>query len=168
MADIFDDSMNLADLASRIEGPDRELFQSFKALTVHAAFDDRIFIIYQPQGLNHDGTHRAPNILAKLRCIGILCTSVNGCGIRLENMATEEVQDVGYIPVRPFGMDFFMSVPPSLKLRWDAKVVNGNLIRNLQYALLVKTRSRSDWHSAGATMCETINNFRGLYPSVSF
>lgn len=165
---LSEDVTNAAELAGSIPGQDRQRFQEFKALAIQAAFDDRVFIVYKPQGLNSNGTHRPPLLIAKLRCLGFACTSRNGANVQIENMETGEIASVGYIPSRPFDLDVFMSVPHNLKLKWNLQVSrNGGFNRSMSYALLIKTRSKSDWYSAGATMCETPNKFRELYPSLT-
>lgn len=165
--DLLDESANLADLVGRIEGPDRDLYSAYRALSIQAAFDDRIFIVYQPQGLNSDGTHRDPNILTTLRCLDFKSYSQGGSSIRVLNDDTDEVHLVTYTPSRPFGLELFMSIPPDLRIKWDGRPRSGGVIRNMSYAMLIKTRSRSDWYSAGVTLCETPKNFKILYPGVT-
>jgi hypothetical protein len=51
-------------------------------------------------------------------------------------------------------------------LQWDARSYGGAIKRSMAYALLIKTRSKSDWYSADVTMCETPKNFKRLFPGV--
>lgn len=157
---------NLADLIDRIPGRDREVFKEFRCLTLQAAFDDRVFVVYQPQGLTERNEHRDPKILATLRVIDLACRSGEGCYVRLVNQDTGEEMALDYIPQRVFGFDVFMSIPPKMSLRWDGRVLEGRgaIRRSMSYPLLVKTRNRSDWYSAGVTYCESPNGFRKLFP----
>lgn len=164
--DILGDAANTAELASRIPEPDRALYRDFKALAIHAAFDDRVFIVYKPQGLTAEGQHRPPQVVARLRCMGFAATSRNGAEVQIENLETGDVAYVGYIPSRVFGLDVFMAVPPNMRLKWDVHARRGAMIRSMSYALLIKTRSRSDWYSANVDMCETPNKLKELYSDV--
>ena len=161
----LDDDDNLADLADRIPGHDRDIYKSYKALKIEAAFDDRIFVLYKPTGLTERNEHRDPEILTTVRLIDIRLSSTDGI-IRVMDDNNGEVMEVGYVPCRVFGYDVFISLPTRLTLKWDARIVDGVVRRSLSYPVLIKTRTRGDWYSAGVTGMETPNNFRKLFPKV--
>ncbi len=161
----LDDDDNLADLADRIPGHGRDIYKSYKALKIEAAFDDRIFVLYKPTGLTERNEHRDPEILTTVRLIDLRLSSTDGI-IRAMDENNGEVTEVGYVPERLFGYDVVISIPPRLTLKWDARIVDGVVRRSLSYPVLIKTRTRGDWYSAGVTGMETPNNFRKLFPKV--
>ena len=72
------------------------------------------------------------------------------------------------MPKRVFGYQIYMSVPPRLQLRWDARALpDGRIWRSMCLALLIKTRNRADFYSKDNTYCETVNSVRKLYPAVA-
>lgn len=71
------------------------------------------------------------------------------------------------MPRRVFGYPIYMSVPAKLTLRWDGRLLrDGRVWRSLSFAVLVKTKNKSDFFSKGNTYIETPNRFRQLYPGV--
>ena len=156
---------SIADLQSRITGDDRDVFHNFGHLRIEAAFDRRLFIVYRPTGLTREGNHRDPEILTTLKVLSFSVDSVKGASCRIEDQTTGAQQVLGYVPRRVFHYNLFMAVPPSLKLRWDARVWEKGIDRSLAYGLLIKTKNRSDYYSAGNTYVETPNRFRGLFPN---
>jgi len=156
---VLNDHDNFEALIAQMPSGERGLFNKFRALTIQAAFDDRIFIVYQP------GSKGAPKILALLKCLGFKCNSHGGASVTLEDQSSGRAVDIGYTPVRPFGLDVFMSLPLSLQLRWDAKEGPGGLRRSFSYALLIKMQSKADRYPEGSVCCVTPNDFRRLFPN---
>lgn len=158
------DQESLKDLESHMTSPDREVYESYKHLRVDAAFLGRIFIIYKPTGLTKEGQHKSPEVVGQVRVIGFSADPKNGASLSLENMETGEVLTVGHIPTRLFNFDAFVASPPFQRLRWDGRVEAGTVRRSLAFGILLKTRTRSDHYSMGATMVESPKVFRTLYP----
>jgi hypothetical protein len=157
---------SVQDLFHRMESPDREECQSYGHMKTEQCFIDRIFVVYKPQGLKADGGHRDPVQLTQIKVTGF---RVSGAGseIDLEDLGTNQVMTVSYIPKRLFHYDAFVSVPPKMRLNWDAQNVRGHIRRAMHFQVLVKVRSRGDFYSAGVTGVETPAKFRELYPDVT-
>lgn len=164
-AQFLGDTESLKDLESRMMSPDREIYQSFRHMRVESAFLGRIYIIYKPTGLGEDNLHRDPDVLGQVKVTSFRCEGKYGCEIEFEDTATGEVMRVGHVPKRLFDYDVFIAVPPLARLRWDGRYYEGSVRRSLAFGILIKTRTRSDYYSAGATMAETPKGFRSLYPN---
>lgn len=160
------DAESLKDLESRMMSPDREVYAGFRHMRVDAAFLGRIFIVYKPSGLTPEGQHKSPDVLTQVKVIDFNATAKAGCTLSLEDLTTGETMTVGHIPSRLFGYDVFVASPPFQRLRWDGRHDQGSVRRSLAFGILIKTRTRSDWYSAGATMVESPKGFRTLYPNV--
>lgn len=160
------DAESLKDLETRMMSPDREIYETFRHLRVESAFLGRIYIIYKPTGLTQHNTHRSPEVLAQIKVVDFTCTARDGGTIKLENLSTGETMSVSHIPKRLFGYDAFVASPPFQRLRWDGRLAEGAVKRSLAFGILFKTRTRSDFYSAGATMVESPKVFRQLYPDV--
>lgn len=158
---------SLEDLFSRMVSPDREQCASFKCLKVEPAFVDRIFIIYKPTGLTKEGDHRPPEILTQVKVLSFRADDRRGSEVDLEDLTTNEVMTVGYIPRRLFNYDVFLSVAPRQRLNWDATLFQGRVRRHLSFMMMFKVRSASDNYSHGCTGVETPVKFRELYPNVT-
>lgn len=160
------DTESLKDLESRMSSPDREVYESFRHLRVESAFLGRIYIIYKPTGLTEKNEHREPEVLGQIKVIEFEASARDGSTIRLENLQTGEVMSVSHIPKKLFGFDAYVASPPFQRLRWDGRLVQGTVRRSLAFGILIKTRTRSDFYSCGATMVESPKVFRELYPNV--
>lgn len=161
---ILSDKASEADLFSRMESPDRETFESFKNLKVEAAFIERIFVVYKPTGLLREGLHRDPEVLTQVRITGFRADAKAGAEVDIEDLKTNEVMTVGYIPRRLFGYDVFVGVAHRQRLNWDATLLHGVIRRSMSFGILLKERSRPDYYSHGATSIETPAKFRALFP----
>lgn len=160
------DQRSLEDLFSRMLSPDRETCGSFKSLKVEVAFVDRLLIVFKPQGLNKDGTHRDPIILTQIRVTDFRASAEHGCEVEVEDLSTNEVMTLGYIPKRLFYYDIYAGVAPRQKLNWDATLIHGTVRRSLSFMLLFKERSSVENFSHGVTGIVTPAKFRELFPSV--
>lgn len=162
------DDANMADLVSQIHEDDKVSFNSFGHTRIEAVFDNRLFIIYRPQGL--DGRkHKNPEILTTIKVRNFDCVSQGDPTVEIEDLRTGQRQLISLVPSRVFDYNLFMSVPPALRLRWDARVTgNGQVARSLSYAVLIKSKNRSDYYSFGVTYAETPNRFREMFPDCDY
>lgn len=160
------DDRSLEDLFSRMMSPDREICETYKSLKVEAAFVDRIFIIYKPQGLNTDGTHRHPEMLTQVKVTDFRLSAKGGAEVDLEDLTTHAVMTAGYVPQRLFNYDIFIGVAPRQRISWDATLHQGVVRRSLSFMLLTKVRSGEQNYSHGVTGILTPANFRQLFPEV--
>lgn len=161
------DAESMADLARQIKEEDQPLFEELGHLRVEAVFDNRLFVVYKPTGL--DGkAHRDPQVLTTLKVLNYECTSDEGSTVEIEDLSTGQRQVISHVPSRVFEYELFMSVPTALRLQWDARnTYDGKLVRSLSYALLIKSKNRSDWYSYGVTYAETPNRFKELFPNAN-
>lgn len=161
------DKESLEDLESRMMSPDREIYKGYRHLRVESAFIGRIYVIYKPTGLNAEKTHKAPEVVGQIKVTGFTCEARRGCEMVIEDLGTGATCNVGFIPQRLFNYDVFVAVPPFQRLRWDGRPSEGGIRRSMAFGILLKTRTRSDFYSAGATMVESPKGFRNLYPQVT-
>jgi hypothetical protein len=151
----LNDDENLADLISQMPDDDRNKYVNYGHNRVEPAFVDRIFIVYQPSGLNAARAHIEPTIITTIRVLDLSIDSSNGAMVRVRDEKFGDEQIIGYLPKRLFGYQIYVSVPPRLMLRWDAHEANGRMYRSLSFALLIKTRNKAEFYSKGNTYVET-------------
>jgi hypothetical protein len=132
---------------------------------VEAVFLDRVFIVYKSTGLTAGGAHKEPKILNLVKVVDFMVEPRNGATLVLREQNTNQELTLGYVPRRVFGYPIYMSVPSKLTLRWDGRLLrDGRVWRSLSFAVLVKTKNKSDFYSKGNMYIETPNRFRQLYP----
>lgn len=165
-SEFLGDEESMDQLVSKMhDEADREKYLKYGHRRLESGFDGRLLIIYSPQGLHASGRHRDPEIFTTVKVLGFEADSREGCRVRVEDLQTGDTQTIDYIPARLFGYDVFVSVPPFMRLRWDAKKKPPH-DRSMSYALLIKTKNRSDFHSAKNTYVDTPNALRKLYPDL--
>jgi hypothetical protein len=74
---------------------------------------------------------------------------------------------VTHVPRKVYAYPIYISLPPKLTIRWDARKVGDRVWRSLSFAFLIKTKNKSSFFSKGNVYCEVPNVFRRLYPAVS-
>lgn len=165
--DFFTDEQNLAELVSRMPEEDRQRFNNYGHFRVEAVFINRIFIVYRPTGLNAVGQHREPEILTTVKVVDFGVEVRDGCYAVIQDQQTGQELTVTHVPKKLFGYPIYISIPPRVTLRWDCRTVNGRPWRSLSFAMLIKTKNKSDFYSKGNTYVETPNEFKRLYPAVT-
>lgn len=88
-----------------------------------------------------------PKILTTVRVEDFGIDLKHGPWINLERKG--ESQRVSAVPSLLFGQPVFVSVPPRLMLRWDARWHAGRVYRSLQFGLLIKTANRAEVDERG-------------------
>lgn len=167
MADFLNDEQNLAELVSHMPEDDQRRFTNYGHFRIEPAFIDRVLIVYKPMGLTPSGQHRQPEILNLLKVIDFGVEPRNGCYAVLKDQNTQQELTITHVPRRLYGYPAYALVPPKLTLKWDARRVGDRIWRSLSFALLIKTRNRSDFYSKGNVYVESPNTFRRLYPAVT-
>lgn len=168
MLNFLSEEANQEYLASQIPGVDRDLYLSFGHNQFESAFIDRVFVVYQPTGLNADCTHRQPEIITMLKVIRFEADAHFGCCALVQDTRTGNVQRVGHVPTRIGDLKLFMQIPPYLSLRFETqRDRNGAHQSSLMFGLLIKTANRSDFFSAGNTYCLPPNKFRRFFPNTN-
>jgi hypothetical protein len=167
MSDFLQDDESFADLVGRMPEEDQGKYRKYGHLRIESAFVGRVLIVYQPTGLNAMKQHREPRVLSTLRVTDFVCDANAGSSAKIVDQETGALMAVNHIPRRVFDYELYMSVPPRMHLRWDARAMVGGTVRSLSFALLVKARNRSDFYSLGNTYAETPNVFLKLYPNAN-
>lgn len=162
----LDDDENMADLVEQMPPADQQKYLNYGHRRVEAVFVDRVFIVYKPTGLNAAKQHREPEILTTLRVTDFMADSVNGASSKLFDDKNAREMRVVAVPKKLFDFPIYISVPPRLQLRWDARRVGERIWRSMSFAFLIKTKNKADFYSMGNTYIETPNRFAELYPSV--
>lgn len=165
--EFFTDEQNLAELVTHMPEDDQTRFNAYGHFRVEAVFVDRVFIIYKPTGLNSLKRHNEPEILNTVRVTDFGVNARTGCTATLRDEKLGQEMTVTHVPKRLFNYPVFVSVPPRITLRWDCRTVNGRPWRSMSFALLIKTKNKSDFYSKGNTYVETPNQFKRLYPHVT-
>jgi hypothetical protein len=163
----FTEEENLADLVNQMPEDDRRKFQNYGHFRIEAVFVDRVFIVYKPTGLTPSKQHREPEIVTTIKVKDLSVDIHSGVRVLIEDLTTHSEMHLTHVPKKIFNLPVYGSVPVRLSLRWDARQVKGEVWRSLAFAILIKTRNKSDFYSKGNVYCETPNTFRKLYPSVT-
>lgn len=74
---------------------------------------------------------------------------------------------VGHTPSRIFDLPVFVCVPPQFQFRWDARKVDGVILRSLSFPLLVKAKNRAEFRNVGNTYLEVPNKVAKLFPQIA-
>lgn len=163
------ESMNA--LIALMTPEDAGSYQNYGHLKVEAAFDDRVFVVYQPRGERFGAKtvaeQKDPTVISMIRVIGLTTDIRSGANVRLFDEASGTEMSVGYVPKKLFGYPIFVSLPTEMTLRLGSQIRENKVHRSFQFALLIKTRNRSNFYSTGNFYMETPNNFRKLFPAVS-
>jgi hypothetical protein len=167
MSTFFRDPDSDADLISRMPESERVQHIKFGHLRIESAFAGRIFILYKPTGLNALRQHREPDVVTSLLITDYLCDALVGSTARVVDQSNGSMMSIGHVPKRIFEYDIFMAMPSRMQLRWDARAVDGRVLRSLSFAVLIKTKNKSDFYSQGNLYCETPRGFLALYPNAN-
>lgn len=161
----FDDEDNREDLIAQIPEPHRARYEKFGHNRVESAFKDRVFIVFKAAGKNGSPASDV-EVIDLVRVTSIDCDFEAGFSVQLENQKGVS-QVVSYVPNPLFEYRIFVSIPPKLLLRWDAREHNGITRRSISCAILIKTRNKADFRSVGNLYMETRKTFRRLFPKAA-
>jgi hypothetical protein len=165
--EFFTDAENLAELVTHMPEEDAHRFNKWGHFRVEAVFVDRLFIVYKPTGLTPSGQHKPPEILNIIKVIDFSVDPRSGFQTVLKDQNTQQELVIGHVPRRVYSYQVYMSVPANLTLRWDGRRMDdGRVWRSLSFAVLIKTKNRSNFYSKGNTYIETPNRLKQLYPEV--
>ena len=167
MSEFFGEEENLAELVTHMPEEDAHRFNKFGHMRVEPAFIDRLFIVYKPTGLTASNQHRPPEILNLVKVIDFGVEPRDGCYSVIKDQNSGQEITVTHVPKRVFAYPIYVSIPPRLILKWDARKVGDRIWRSLSFAFLIKTKNRSSFYSKGNTYMETPNALKDLYPAVT-
>lgn len=154
---------NKASLFAEMPPDERAEWESYSHLRVEAAFQDRVFVVFQPSGRGNNNIQRAPKVLTTVRVLSFVARDETGATVKLLNEGTNETMEIGHVPKKLFGYPVFVAIPPNFNLRWDVHRYASGTQRSLSYILFVKTRNKSSFFSTKNTYMETPNTMRSLY-----
>jgi len=159
---------NIQALRESIVSSDMNMYNSFGFNRAEPSFQNKVFVIYRPNGLHADGTHRPPEILGQVKVIDWYADAEEGPNAILEDMSSGEQVTIGVVPCRIFNYDVFFACPPYSKYRFDAKETGSGLERSMLFTLLISCETRADHYSKGVTLCESQKEINRLYPDLDF
>lgn len=164
----FDERQNLADLVTHMDEDDQRQFNSFGDLRLEAAFVNRVFIVYKPQGLTAPGKHKDPQVVTMVKIVDFSADARNGCKAVLRDEQHGQEMTITHVPRKVFNYPIYASIPARVELKWDARTLpEGRVWRSLSFAMLVKSKNKAGFYSQGNFYMESPNTFRKLYPDVT-
>lgn len=163
----LDNDENMADLVGQMPADEQQRYLNYGHRRIESVFVDRMFIIYKPTGLNAAKQHREPEILTTVRVVDFMVDSVNGATAKVTDDKHAREMRVTAVPKKLFDYPIYISIPPRLELKWDARLVGERVRRSMSFAFLIKTKNKSDFYSQGNTYAESPNVFKRLYPNVT-
>ena len=144
---------NMDDLIAQMPELERTRYSRFGHHWFEPAFVDRKFVVYK---VRHEGSQ-------KINEVTVEAFDFNASG-GAQALVREEVGGrslvVTHVPVRLFEYPIYISVPPYLELKWDARTVNGAVRRSLSFGVFLKTKNAARFNSIGNTYIRTLNDFR--------
>lgn len=167
MGNFLRDPDSDADLVSRMPESERLQHLRFGHLRIESAFAGRVFILYRPTGLNALKQHREPHVVGSLLLTDFMCDAIAGSSAKLVDQTNGATMALGHVPRRIFDYELFMAMPSRMMLRWDGRAVDNKILRSLSFAVLIKTKNKSDFYSQGNLYCESPNSFLKLYPNAN-
>lgn len=159
----LDPEESQSELLTHLDEQTRQEYEGYGNNRIEAAFQDRVFIVYQATGRDGKNVQRPPDFIAKLRILSFIARDENGCVMRLLNEEKNQIEEIGHVPKKIFGFPIFISIPQSFTLKWDAHEHFGRMQRTLSYVVYIKARNRADFFSRGNFYCETLNKMKELY-----
>src|SRR5688572_10959321 len=131
---------------------DQRRFKSYGHNRIEAAFVNRVFIVYKATGLSAPGRHKDPEILSLVKVVDFNDNARNDGVVTLEENNQNQQLQVGHVPHKLFNFPIYVSVPSRMELKWDARrLEDGRVWRTLSFAMLVKTKNRSNFYSIANT-----------------
>lgn len=155
----LDDGPSLAALIDKLPKATRDVYDTFKALSLESGFPNRRMIVYTLA----DGVPLNTSMLL----LGDMEMSRNeGPTITVADEAGTVI--VGVTPVKWRERDLFLHIPQNFIFKWKGKDAGEKGVQFVShYAVLVKTRSKEHHQIDGDTYCVTLNQFRERFPDVS-
>jgi hypothetical protein len=160
---------SLAELITHMPTAEAAEYIDFKHMKVEAAYADCIFIVYQPSGRRSGAKNlidqKPPKILGMIKVKWLQVDKLGAQALIVDEQSGQEMY-VRHIPKRLFHYPIFISLPSEMTLRYAGQRREENVVRDLSFAFLIKTRNRSDFYSTVNTYMETPSNFKKLYPAI--
>lgn len=146
---VLTDPEFFAQLTGRLDPGDRVLFDETRHGRVETASNGKEMVVYRMHG-------RQPNILSRISIVD-LSIDEHGASTEIIDLGTRDRLVVGYSPCRLFDYPIFMSLPPSLTMRWRVGFDDGGGF--MTWPIYMRTQSRRHLREVGITYCETLKAF---------
>lgn len=155
----MDDPASLTALIETMRRPDRELYMSYGALMLEAAFPNRKMVVYTLSG-------GRPTDIEMLQFGDIEMERIGGCMVHIDD--SQGGFSIGMVPTRYRDRELFLHVPQNFTFKWKGKRNPDGKVQFVpHYAVLVKTRSKEIHQVEGHTYCTTLNKFRERWPDLN-
>ncbi len=171
MSKFLSQKENLASLISKMSPDEAMEYSKFGHLRIESAFEDRVFIVYQPRGPRAGRTlteQREPKVLTTVRVKSLTTDIRNGAQVRLFDEASGTEMTVGYVPKKLFGYPIFVSIPAEMNLKLGGQLREDETVsHSFTFTFLIKSRNESSFYSTDNTYMETPVNFKRLFPNIT-
>lgn len=171
MSNFLNESETLDSLLAKMKPEDSAEYKRYGHLRREAAFEDRVFIVYQPRGVRSNYSEitdqKEPIVLSTVRVTGLTTDIKNGAQVRLYNEATGSEMTVGYTPKKLFNYPIYISLPADMNLKLGGQRKGDTVNHSFTFVMLIKSRNRSDFYSVTNTYMETPDRFRKLFPATT-
>ena len=145
----LDDGLSLAALIDMLSPSTRDVYDTFRALSLESGFPNRRMIVYTLA----DGVpvNRSMLLLGEMEM-----NRNEGPTITVEDEAGAVI--VGVTPIKWRDRDLFLHIPQNFDFKWKGKDAGEKGVQFVShYAVLIKTRSKEHLQVDGDTYCVTLH-----------
>lgn len=146
---VLTDPEFFAQLTDLLSPEDKAIFDDTRHGRVETASTGKEMVVYRMQD-------RQPRILSQISIVD-LSIDDGGASTEIIDLGTRERLVVGYSPCRLFDYPIFLSLPPSLTMRWRVGFSDGEGF--MTWPIYMRTQSRRHLREVGVTYCETLKAF---------
>ena len=154
---VLTDPEFFAQLTVLLEPDDKFVFDETRHGRVETASTGKEMVVYRMQG-------RQPRVLSRVSIVD-LSIDDQGASTEIIDLTTRERLVVGYSPCRLFDYPIFLSLPPSLTVRWRVGFDDGRGF--MTWPMYMRTQSRRHLREVGITYCETLRAFHEEFPTAA-
>lgn len=161
----------LKSLVDRMPAEESEEFNKFGHMKIESGFENRVFIVYEPRGKRSGQEklieQREPKVLTTVRVIGLTTDLRYGAQALIRDEGTGAEMVVRYVPKKLFNYPIYISLPAEMSLKLSEFQKENGVQKLVTFALLVKSRNKSDFYTVGNTYMESPNKFKELFPAIA-
>lgn len=155
----LDDHESLQALVDQMPRQERDLYRSYGALLLEAAFPNRRMVVYTLKD-------KRPVDIEILNFGDLEMDRVGGCLVHMSDSMGEF--SIGMMPTRYRDRELFLHIPQNFTFKWKGKQTSDGKVQFVpHYAVLVKSRSKEIHQVDGHTYCATFNKFRERWPDLN-
>jgi hypothetical protein len=154
----LDDRESLVALVDMMPRVEKDVYNSYGALTLEASFPNRKMVVYTLRG------GRPENV--EILNFGDLGMDRFGGPYAFVGDSQGDFS-IGMVPTRYRDREVFLHIPQNFVFKWKGKQKPSDKVEFVpHYAVLVKTRSKEIHQVEGHTYCVTFNKFQERFPDV--